>query len=82
MDPSKLKVLRKLPYKIQPCCGLCLHGWFPKDDWGTCSTHTYEHEKHTEGRRSLSIYKFGTCTNFERKPNLSYLGGFEEFLRK
>lgn len=81
MDASKLKVLRSLPYRVMPVCGLCLHGWFPKDDWGTCSVHTYEHEKHTGPRRSLSIHKFGTCKKFEPRPNLSHLGAFEEFLK-
>lgn len=79
MDANKLKVLRALPYRINPCCALCQHGWFPKDDWGTCELHTYEHEKHTGPRRQLSIYKQGSCPKFEAKPHLEHLGAFREF---
>lgn len=79
MDANKLKVLREVKYRLQKCCGLCTHGWFPKDDWGTCEAHTYEHQKHTEGNRRLSIHKYGSCHLFEAKTNLIHLGSFREF---
>jgi hypothetical protein len=79
VDSTKLKVLQALPYRILPVCGLCKHGWFPKNDWGTCERNTYPHEKHSGPPRQLSIHKFGSCWKFSRKDNLSYLSGFREF---
>lgn len=79
MDAAKLKVLQNLRYRILPVCGLCKHGWFPKTDWGHCENNTYEHEKHSGPPRQLSIHKFGGCWKFQRKGNLDYLAGFQEF---
>ena len=79
MDPTKLRVLQGLPYRIQPVCGLCRHGWFPQNDWGTCEQTSYQHEKHAGPPRQLSVHKFGNCWKFERRDNLNFLGGFQEF---
>ena len=62
-----------------PVCGLCQHAWFPKDDWGTCTIQTYEHEKHTGPARQLSIHKYGTCKLFRLRVNVNFLGAFQEF---
>ena len=79
MDENKLKVLQGVGYKVNPCCGLCKHGWFPQNDWGTCEIHKYAHLKHTGVSRQLSIHKYGSCPKFEAK-GLSTLGAFGEFL--
>lgn len=80
MDTNKLKVLRGLPYSIQKTCGLCTHGVFPNNDWGTCQLHTYDHLKHTGEDRKLSIVRYGSCPSFEfHKPLEAMLGSFKEF---
>lgn len=80
MDANKLTVLRDVGYKIHKCCGLCVHGWFPKTDFGTCEKNKYEHQKHTGAPRQLSIHKYGYCPKFEVKPKHN-LGTYEEFLK-
>jgi len=67
MDNNKLKVLQELPYVIQRCCGLCKFGTFPGlgSNWGTCKENSYEHQKHSDANRQLSINKFGSCPKFE-----------------
>jgi hypothetical protein len=81
MDANKLKVLQALPYRIQPVCGLCKYGSFPSDDWGSCEAHKYNHLKHSEATRDISIHKYGTCKNFEPAPERTgRLGHFLEFL--
>ena len=81
MDANKLKVLRDLPYSIQKTCGLCVHGVFPSNDWGTCQAHTYDHLKHTGEARQLSIFRYGSCPSFKlHEPLLTTIGAFKEFL--
>lgn len=82
MDATKLKVLRDLDYKVQKTCGLCIHGVFPVNDWGTCQKHEYQHEKHTGGARKLSIVKYGSCKDFkEYDSSGATLGAYQEFLK-
>lgn len=64
MDKTKLKVLQDLNYTIRETCGLCTHGEFPNNEWGTCKAQSYEHEKHTGPPRQLSINKYGHCGQF------------------
>lgn len=81
MDANKLKVLQSLPYKIQKCCGLCSHGQLSANGWGTCKVNDYEHLKHSDSNRKMSIMEYGYCPKFELKKNLQFvLCGFEEFL--
>lgn len=64
MDPKKLAVLRSLPYRILPTCGLCLNADIRRGEaFGTCQRHSYEHVKHRE-LRQLSIHRSGTCPDF------------------
>lgn len=81
MDNNKLIMLRAIGYKVNKCCGLCKHGTFPNNNWGTCKIHKYEHLKHTGEARELSINKFGVCGSFEEGENISAeLGKFAEFM--
>lgn len=81
MDANKLKVLRDLDYKVQKTCGLCAHGVFPNNDWGTCQKHEYQHEKHTGDARKLSIVRYGSCAEFEQYDQSgATLGAYQEFL--
>jgi hypothetical protein len=81
VDVNKLRVLQGLPYRISPVCGLCEYGSFPKDDWGSCDLHTYEHLKHSEAHRQVSIHKYGGCPSFKLDASkASLLGFFKQFL--
>lgn len=85
MDDNKLKLLREVGYTIPETCGLCEHGRFPSPtQWGTCSAREYEHKKHGD-LRQMSIYRGGSCPEFELRGSDSglfvELGGFLEFLR-
>jgi hypothetical protein len=81
MDENKLKKLVHVGYEIRKCCGLCKHGQFKHDDWGTCKLHDYEHLKHTQSKRQLSIYRYGTCSNVKYKEREA-LGAWAEFWEK
>lgn len=82
MDVNKLKRLRAIAYRILPVCGICKHGCFqPHSQWGTCSQHQYEHLKHSESGRQLSIHRAGSRSDFhmeEREGQI--LHAFSEFL--
>lgn len=65
MDPNKLIKLKEIGYKIQPCCRLCKHGDFkPAQSFGTCKIQEYEHLKHSDSKRKLSVNAIGTCSKF------------------
>ena len=83
MDANKLKVLQEEGYKIQKVCALCTHGGFKKngDEWGLCAIHVYEHLKHSDETRNLSINKFGTCPEFKLSDRQkAMLGDWTQFI--
>jgi hypothetical protein len=82
MDANKLVKLKQIGYHMNAVCGLCKHSLFmPGTEWGTCGLHGYEHLKHTEKSRQVSVHKFGGCLSFEKDPGLATtLGAFEQFL--
>jgi hypothetical protein len=67
MDENKRKKLKEIGYEIHPSCGMCQSGIFEGVAWGTCKKHTYEHLKHTEETRELSIFRHGVCPEFGLK---------------
>ena len=79
MDKNKLKKLKEIGYHIKKCCGLCRHSHIKKL-WGTCEKHDYEHLKHTDALRQLSINVYGTCKDFDFKINPINLHGFRELI--
>jgi len=83
MDANKHAVLRQIGYRIPQTCDLCVNGQFNVGAYfGTCALHTYEHEKHSEKRRHLSIYTGGTCSSFkERETAKTLLSEFHQFLQ-
>lgn len=82
MDTNKLAALKALPYVINPVCGLCKHGKFPNDDWGSCEATKYDHLKHSDATRDISIHKYGSCPNFEEEPKrVGMLARFSGILR-
>ena len=82
MDANKAQVLREIQYQILPTCANCEWGIFrDKSDWGTCDLYEYEHVKHTDEARQLSIHTSGTCPKFQLNEQVRYeLHGFAEFL--
>lgn len=62
MDENKLSKLKEIKYTLAPCCGVCAYSRFEENrDFGTCTKYQYEHKKHTEKMRDLSIFKYGKC---------------------
>jgi hypothetical protein len=81
MDENKLKVLREIEYAIHPACGRCAHSGFSDDaSWGECFIHQYEHQKHTDSQRYLSVYKYGSCPSFE-PIKYEAIHAFAEFVK-
>jgi hypothetical protein len=81
MDANKLKVLQEVAYTVNKSCGLCTHGVFPNNDWGTCRVHVYDHLKHTGEARQLSVFRYGSCPRFElHEPLLATMGAFKQFM--
>lgn len=81
-DANKFEALRDLNYTVQKVCGLCRHGRFPNNDWGTCSRSEYQHKKHTGAPRQLSIVKYGSCESFEiDESKQALLGAHQEFVK-
>lgn len=79
MDANKREVLIDIGYVIRPCCGRCRFADIaPLSDWGTCKVIGYDHEKHTDSRRKLSINRHGVCESFMVRPSEDLLG-FNEF---
>lgn len=84
MDANKLSKLKEIDYHIPKTCGLCVHSSFSSlsGQWGECEKHTYDHQKHSESRRLLSIYRGGTCNSFEQSTyETEELNRFAEFVR-
>ena len=80
MDVNKLKVLQEIGYVIKPSCMTCIHGQF-KGTWGTCAAKQYDHLKHSDSRRQLSIHMLGVCKDgYEAdEVKINDLGRFAEF---
>ena len=82
MDANKLQKLKDISYSILPVCTLCKFSFFENDDWGLCRKHSYNHLKHNEIKRQLSIVKFGTCPDFEGDVRrILELGRFTELFK-
>lgn len=82
MDANKQKKLEEIKYAIKRCCGLCIYSKIePHQEWGTCDFHEYDHEKHTQSKRYLSINRFGSCDSWNlnrgKEPDL---GAYLQFL--
>jgi hypothetical protein len=82
MDPNKLVELRRIGFKIRKTCKMCKHGtFFNGSEWGTCAVRTYEHLKHSDAKRHLSVHFAGSCPDlFELSFQVELLGAFAEFL--
>lgn len=82
-DENKFEKLRSIGYRIPITCGLCIHGPWPAEVWGTCDLHKYQHlrqDNPNEGR-GISVHVSGTCSSAAPDPNMfKSLGAHIEFL--
>lgn len=68
MDANKLIKLREVGYVVRKTCGNCVFSKLnPSTGWGTCALHAYEHQKHSEAQRQMSIVASGRCTSWENR---------------
>ncbi len=82
IDKNKLSYLHRISYIIPKTCCLCKHGVFVGvNNFGGCAIQTYEHLKHTEAKRQLSIFRGGSCSLWEEgDQTANVLGAYYEFL--
>lgn len=80
MDKNKLKKLHEIGYTILPTCGRCANRNFPdpRSDFGTCSLYDYNHLKHSDNPRKLSIHRSGSCKDGFKADCPGRLGAWEE----
>ena len=81
MDQNKIEKLQEVGFKILPTCGRCKYGRFsnPGNFFGKCAKFTYNHLKHNQNPRQLSIHSAGSCGAFETHP-LEIIEKWEEFV--
>jgi hypothetical protein len=83
MDANKRLKLKEIGYSIRRNCRNCMYSVLENPPWGTCTKFRYQHLKHTDAVRDLSINMDGVCGHHEWSTNfLSSLGLFTEFLEK
>ena len=79
MDANKLVKLKVIGYQVRQTCRNCVHANFGFGAlWGTCNLHTYQHQKHTDQVRQLSINVSGRCETWENPGFGPELEGFAE----
>lgn len=84
MDKNKLKVLQEVNYEIKKVCGMCCYMRAgTRAMWGTCTKFSYDHQKHTDTNREMSVHAFGSCSSFQLGADqVTWLGSFGQFLPK
>lgn len=66
MDANKLLKLHEVGYEVRETCGTCLHAQIDRrNDYGTCGFIQYNHLKHSDSERELSIHRSGHCFHWE-----------------
>lgn len=82
MDTNKLKVLQDIGYKVYRTCDLCEHSEFVGPNmFGTCKIQTYDHLKHSDSTRKLSINRSGGCPKFSMADEMAtYIHGFAKLM--
>jgi hypothetical protein len=86
VDANKLVKLKVIGYEIRQTCANCVHSLFPNERtaWGTCAKHQYDHLKHNDQTRQLSIHRSGRCDDgYKASPTATSetnLGGFAQLL--
>lgn len=84
MDANKLNVLQNINYTVRKTCGNCQHAVFQgNNDFGNCVAQQYEHLKHSEKSRYLSIHESGFCDKHEWQVVFAQLiHGFAQLMEK
>jgi hypothetical protein len=81
MDENKRQKLIEIGYSLKEICGTCIH--FVQGQrmiFGTCAKFQYDHLKHTDKTRQLSVCKYGWCEGHERFDLVDEIvGEFKEF---
>lgn len=74
MDENKLKKLQEIGYQIKNVCAMCQHSEFSNQTtlWGVCLIQNYNHLKHTDSTRQLSICKYGSCGKFKKSEKVDF----------
>ena len=79
MDENKRQTLKDIGYQIRHVCASCKYANLT-GHWGTCFKHKYQHLKHTDEIRYLSIHSTGHCPDYTEDPQFEYqIHGFKEF---
>lgn len=79
MDANKRKVLQEIGYQIRPSCETCVHSDLSEDGWGYCGAHEYQHLKHSEETRFLSVHRLGWCAEWKVDANKTAALGLHAF---
>lgn len=83
MDENKLKELKRVGYEIHKCCGLCENfACLGLSDFGTCKVITYQHLKHSDAKRQLSVNRYGSCKDGFKlsQDGMRILGVWDQFI--
>ncbi len=81
MDENKRLKLHEIGYVLHDTCAQCIYSQFNYgSDYGTCGLFTYEHKKHADSTRQLSINRSGWCPSFidERLPQDQHFAEFKK----
>lgn len=80
MDANKKIRLTEIKYRILRSCGTCRYAVIISGaEFGVCKRFTYEHEKHTESLRLLSVNRYGVCEDYQRSALYPVPEGWECF---
>lgn len=86
MDANKLTKLNNINYKVRRCCFNCEYcelGHYSFSGFTTCKKHTYQHLKHTDKNRQLSIHYTGYCDGHEWRSGFDLqLHAYEQLKEK
>lgn len=83
MDENKFKKLKELKYSIRKTCGNCEYFTNKHPSYfGTCDIHEYQHQKHTNSKRQLSVEKSGNCSYHKWNNSIIIQLGLFEQLRE
>jgi hypothetical protein len=86
MDENKLQKLKDVDYTVKRVCGNCRFFSGEKHEsknFSTCIQHTYEHQKHTESKRYLSVHVTGYCEKHVWcQQVVGFMHAFAQFMEK
>lgn len=85
MDANKLQKLKDLDYSVRRACGNCKYYNLAAGSsrFSTCQLHTYDHLKHTDTTRQLSVNLYGHCSSHEwNNRSVGQMGAFADLKEK